>query len=278
MCTAIANPVSSTGQRDMAFLIRESAEEYHARSKEFLTGHQLADFRRCPALYRKRKLGPVGDEDRPAHLIDRALRTLVLKGRDQFEAEYAVGGPINPQTGEMFGPTTREFAEWAEVQGKAALTLEQFDLVESMADGVRANGLAMDLLSEGIAEGVVRTEYCGVPSQIRIDWFDPHRGIVDLETCDDLTRFEADAKHHGYVHHVAFRRAVLAQVIAVLMPMFLISVERELPYRCGVWKVHDDALAQARRDNEAAIERLKRCGATDTWSTGYEECRVLDAI
>jgi len=121
VCTAIANPVSSTGQRDMAFLIRESAEEYHARSKEFLTGHQLADFRRCPALYRKRKLGPVGDEDRPAHLIDRALRTLVLKGRDQFEAEYAVGGPINPQTGEMFGPTTREFAEWAEVQGKAAL-------------------------------------------------------------------------------------------------------------------------------------------------------------
>ena len=125
-----------------SFLIREPAEVYHAKAKEHLTSHDLGDFRRCPLLYRKKKLGLIADEDRPAYLIGRALHTLVLEGRDRFEAEYAVGGPINPKTGEIFGPTTKAFAEWAAAQGKPVLTVAQFDLVENMADGVRANGIA----------------------------------------------------------------------------------------------------------------------------------------
>ena len=259
-------------------IIEEPMEEYQARSKQRLTSHQLGDFRKCPALHRKKKLGLIPDEDRPAYQIGRALHTLVLEGRSKFEAEYAVGGPINPKTGEIFGPTTKAYAEWAAAQGKAVLTLAQFDLVESMADGVRTNGMAVDLLSEGIAEGVVWCDYCGIPSQIRMDWFDPHRGIADLKTCDDLTWFEADARRYGYAHQLAFYRAVLAQVIGIVMPVYLIGVEKKEPYRAGVWKSCEDTLAQAQKENQAAIERLKRCVATDTWPTGYEECRVFDAI
>lgn len=147
-----------------------------------------------------------------------------------------------------------------------------------MADGVRANGMAVDLLSEGIPEGVVRCDYRDMPSQIRVDFFDPHRGVVDLKTCDDLGWFEADSRRYGYAHQMAFYRAVLTQVIGIPMPVFLIGVEKREPYRCGVWKITDDTLAQAQKENEAAIERLKRCIATDTWPTGYEEVRVFDAI
>ena len=265
--TAAPSPVS-----------QEPAEQYHAKAKENLSSHQLGDFRRCPLLYRKKKLGLIEEEDRPAYLIGRALHTHVLEGRDRFEAEYTVGGPINPKTGEMFGPTTKAYATWAAAQGKAVLTVAQFDLIENMADGVRANGMAVDLLSEGIPEGVVRCEYRDMPCQIRMDWFDPHRGVVDLKTCDDLTWFEADSRRYGYTHQMAFYRAVLAQVIGIAMPVFFIAIEKRQPFRCGVWKITDDTLAQAQKENEAAIERLKRCIATDTWPTGYEEVRVFDAI
>ena len=259
-------------------VIRESFAEYQTKSKSYLTSHQLGDFRQCPLLYRKKKLGLIEDEDRPAYLIGRALHTLVLEGRDKFESEYAVGGPINPKTGEMFGPTTKAYAEWAVAQGRAVLTLPQFDLIENMADGVRANGMAIDLLSEGIPEGVVRTEYCGMPCQMRADWLDPHRHILDLKTCDDLTWFEADARRYGYTHQLAFYRAVLQQVIGLFMPAFFIAVEKKPPFRCGVWQIHEDSLAQAQKENEAAIERLKRCIAIDTWPSGYEEVRLFDAI
>ena len=70
----------------------------------------------------------------------------------------------------------------------------------------------MGLLEYGEPEGVVRADYCGMPCQIRMDWFEPHHGIVDLKTCDDLTWFEADARRYGYAHQLAFYRAVLAQV------------------------------------------------------------------
>jgi len=169
-------------------LIHESTEVYQAKAKEYLTSHQLADFRRCPLLYRKKKLGLVEEGDRPAYLVGRALHTLVLEGRDRFEEEYAVGGPVNPKTGQLYGSGTKAFAEWAAAQGKPVLTVGQCDLVQYMAEGVRQHGLARDLLCEGVAEGVVRAEYCGLPCQVRMDWFDPHRGIEDLKTCDDPQR------------------------------------------------------------------------------------------
>ena len=252
-----------------SFLIHEPAETYHARAGEFLSSHQLGDFRKCPQLYYQKKLGIVQDEDRPAYLVGRAVHTLALEGQDRFDAEYSVGGPINEKTGQPFGANTKAFAEWAAKHGKPVLTDAQYALVNFMAASVRGHELASQLLAEGVAEGVVRTDYCGLPCQIRMDWFDPHQGIVDLKTCDDLTWFEADARRFGYGHQVAFYRAVLAQVIGVAMPVFFIAVEKKEPYRCGVWKVTDDTLAAAQRENEAAIERLKGCRDADEWPSGY---------
>ena len=151
------------------------------------------------------------------------------------------------------------------------------DLIEQMAAGVAMNDAAVDLLLYGRAEGVVRADYCGVPSQIRIDWLHPHRGIVDLKTCDDLTWFEADARRYGYHRQMAFYRAVLAQALdGLLVPVYFVAAEKKEPFRCGVWRVSDDTLAIARNENEAAIRRLAACRQRDLWPTGYEEVRVLD--
>jgi hypothetical protein len=134
----------------------------------------------------------------------RAAHTLILEGRERYAAEYAVGGPINPATGKRYGSNTKAFAEWAAAQGKPVLTDEKALLIESMADGVVAHDIAMSLMAKGVAEGVVRAEYCGLACQARMDWFNPDRGIVDLKTCDDLTYFEADARRYGYTHQLAF--------------------------------------------------------------------------
>jgi len=261
-----------------SFLIREPAEDYHAKARQFLTSHQLGDFRKCPFLYFKKRHGLVADEGRPAFLVGRATHTLILEGKERFEEEYAVGGPINPKTGKVFGSSTKTWTEWAEAQGRHVLTEAQFELVNSMAIGVAMNDRAEELLCEGVAEGVVRADYRGLPCQIRMDFLDPHRGIVDLKTCDDLTWFEADAKRYGYVYQLAFYRAVLRQVIGLAMPVFFLAVEKKEPFRSGVWQVHEDVLNQAERENEAAIQRLKQATESDTWPTGYEEVRLFDSI
>ena len=264
-----------------AFVLREAEEAYRKRSKEFLSSHQLADFRKCPLLYRQKKSGMIADEDRPAYQIGRAAHTLILEGRACFKEHYAVGGPINPKTGAPYGTGTKAYAEWAEAQGRPVLTPEQAALVEAMAAGVQTNAEAQRLLASGIPEGVVRANYRGLDCQIRMDWFSADHGIVDLKTADDLTWFEADARRFGYVHQVAFYRSVLALVMGETpdsIPVHFIGVEKKQPYRCGVWLVAPESLRQAATENEAAMERLKQCERTGVWTTGYESKRVFDSF
>ncbi|MGE3808677.1 MAG: PD-(D/E)XK nuclease-like domain-containing protein [Gemmataceae bacterium] len=260
------------------FLIREPAEVYHAKRSEYLTSHALAEFRKCPLLYLHRKFGLLKDEDRPAYLLGRAAHTLILEGRDRFNEDYMVGGPINPKTNQPFGQGTKAWAEWAAGQRRAVLSDDQFELISNLSASVHAHSIAASLLRQGVPEGVVRTSYRDVSCQIRMDWFDSDTGITDLKTCDDLTWFESDARRLGYIHQLVFYRAVLAQVTGALVTTHFIAVEKKTPYRTGVWKVHADVLAIAQQDNEAAIDRLKHCRETSSWPTGYEELRVYDHV
>jgi len=262
---------------DISVLSVEPAEEYHAKAGEYLSSHQLLDFIKCPWLHRKKVIGLIKDKDSPAYLVGRAAHSRILEGREAYESDFAIGGPINPTTSRPYGSNTKKFREWAAQQGKPVLTCDQGALVENMVGGLTMNDKAVDLLRHGRSEGVVRAEYCNTPSQIRIDWLHPHRGIVDLKTCDDLTWFEADAKRYRYIHQMAFYRAVLSQVInQVLVPVHVVAVEKKEPFRCGVWRMADDALAIAQRENEAAIRRLRSHRQDDYWPTGYEEVRILD--
>lgn len=259
-------------------LIREPSEVYHAKAGEYLSSHLLADFRRCPQLYFRKRCGLVPNEDRPAYLLGRAAHALVLEGKEAFQDGFAVGGPINPKTGQPFGSTTKAFAEWVASQHKEVLTAEQYSLIERMADSVERHKIASELLAVGVAEGVLRTEYCAVPCQIRIDWFAAQRAVCDLKTVDNLDYFEADARRYSYCHQLAFYVAVLREVIGKNMPAFFIAVEKREPFRTGVWRVDEEVLLAAMRENEAAIRRLRQCEASGEWPTGYEEQRVFDYL
>lgn len=265
-------------QRASAVLLREPPEVYHAKAGEYLSSHLLADFRRCPQLYFRKRCGLVPHEDRPAYLLGRAAHALILEGKEAFQAAFSVGGPINPKTGQPFGPTTKAFAEWVASQKKEVLTTEQYSLVERMADSALRHPIASELLSDGLAEGVARTEYGGVPCQIRIDWFAPGRAMCDLKTVDSMDYFEADARRYGYCHQLAFYTGVLYERINELVPAFFIAVEKREPFRTGVWRVDNEVLLHAMRENEAAIRRLRQCEASGEWPTGYEEQRVFDYL
>lgn len=264
--------------------IFEPAETYHASAKDYLSSHRLADFRKSPLLYHRKLSGQIVDEETTAYLIGRATHTLVLEGRERFLAEYAVGGPINERTGKPYDPRSKAFTEWVGSQGKPVLTPKQVSNIEEMAAGVMGHSLARQLLVLGVAEAVLRTPWpagSGVDCQVRIDWFTHMDGaaIVDLKTTDDLTYFEIDARKYGYAHQLAFYRSVSAAA-AVLdprdLPVHLVAVEKKEPYRCGVWRMGEDVLAIAQKDNEEAVKRLRHCRATNTWPTGYEQMRTFD--
>ena len=265
---------------NLRFLIREPAEVYFAKARENLSSHALADFRRCPLLFRRKEQGLIPDRDSHAFLVGRAAHVLILEGRERFESEYAVGGPINPKTGQPFGSATKAFAQWAERIGKAVLSDDQAALVELMAASVREHLFARELLSDGVPEGVVRCRHAGHDCQARIDWLSPApgRGIVDLKTTDSLDGFELDFRAFGYAHQLAFYRALVQRACGVLMPVHVIAVEKREPFRTGVWQVGAHVLDAAQRENEAAMRELARCRETGVWPTTYEGIRLIDHL
>ncbi|HEY3325069.1 MAG TPA: DEAD/DEAH box helicase family protein [Planctomycetota bacterium] len=178
------------------FICHEPEKEYREKSKEFLSSHLLADFRKCPALFFKKRQGLVPDEDRPAYALGRATHTLILEGRDKFKQQYAFGGPINPKTNAYYGANTKAYAEWAAAQGKPVLTDDQVALIRDLASAVRAHEGATELLREGTAEAVVRHEYCGVPCQVRMDCFNPE-SLVAFQICWKLwnSRWNRTGEH-----------------------------------------------------------------------------------
>ncbi|MDA9858963.1 PD-(D/E)XK nuclease-like domain-containing protein [Rubripirellula sp.] len=259
-------------------LIQEPAAEYHAQSGRNLSSHLLARFRESPLLYHRTVAGEVDEIDRAAYLLGQAAHALILEGRAAYERQFAVGGPVNPKTGQTYGANTKAFQVWADSQGKPVLTDAQASLVEQLSHAVLLHPIAERLLDDGVAEGVLRADYSGMPCQIRLDWFSPQNGIVDLKTCNDLTWFESDARRFGYMHQMAFYRAVVSQFAQMLVPVHIIAVEKKEPYRCGVWQVGQDVLGQCQKENQEAIERLKRCQANDHWPTGYEQIRQFDYV
>ena len=203
---------------------------------------------------------------------------LILEGRERFEAEFAVGGPINPKTEKPYGPTTKAFAEWAQRIGKPVLSDDQAAVIEQMAASVKGHIFARELLIKGQAEGVVRRKYGGHPCQIRLDWLNPieGRGLVDLKTTDNLDSFEGSIDTFGYVYQLAFYRSVIGEAIGRTLPVHIIAVEKREPFRCGVWVIDDSLLDQAQHENERAMAELASCQDRGRWPTRYESLRKFD--
>ena len=268
----------TTAQPFTQVLNAEPEETYAAHRKDHLSSHALTEFRKNPRLYRSKQLGLVVEEERAAFVVGRAAHCRVLEGETEFRRRFAIGGPINPKTGKSFGQDTKAYAEWAAAIGKPAITQDTADLCDRLARAVREHEAAAALITEGRPEGVVRAEYGGFASQIRIDWTHPERGLVDLKTIDDLDWFEAQARSFSYAHQLAFYRAILAQAAGRKPEVHVIAVEKKEPYRVGVWRFSDQVLDAAARENLAAIERLKVCRAQDCWPTGYETVRSFDYL
>lgn len=255
--------------------LREPGDVYRSRRRENLTSHQLADYRFCPRYHKRKAAGLVPERSGEDYTVGAAAHCLILEGKQRFDQDYHVGGPINPKTEKPYGEETKAFREWAAQQTKTVLSEDQYALVCQLLAAVRSHVRAAELLDSGIAEGVLRTKIVGVPCQIRADWFTPDFGLVDLKTCYSLDSFPTDTEAYHYVEQMAFYRRVLRDFVDEDVPVRLIAVEKREPFRCGVWLLSPHKLDEAERQNFLAILDLAESRRADHWPTGYESERVI---
>lgn len=261
-----------------ADFIWEESNVYHAQAADFLSSHQLTDYIQSPINYWYKR-NVTKDKPEPASFFTgRAVHQLILEGEEVFNANYIVGGPINERTGKPYGTDTIKYREWlAEngAEGKAGLSETDYELIDTCRKSVTAHAIASGLLMVGFPEAVVRAEYMGTPCQIRIDWFNPAKGIVDLKTCRNIDRFHLDFNDYLYANQLSFYQEVFKARFGEKPEVFIIAAEVSEPYRTGVYRICDSTLSEARHQNEAFIPKFVESKTTGVYPTRYEDMRIL---
>lgn len=187
-------------------------------------------------------------------MIAQAAHTLILDGRERYEAEYAVGRPLAAKTGKPFRSNTKAFTDWAEKLGKPGIADTDAAMIEEMAASVRSHVFARELLADGVPEGLVRCRRHGFLCQARLEWVNlvDRRGLVDLKTADSIDSLESHIDAFKYVHQLAFYRSLFEQASGVMLPVHIIAVEKREPFRCGVWRISAHYLDAAQPANDDA--------------------------
>ncbi len=261
---------------DLGFLAHEPEEDYRALSREYLDAEQLGDFREDAFLFHKRQRGLVPPPTRRGAELDAAAAVRIAQGRDQYLSSFAINGPIDPETGEPYGEYSYKYREWAAQQSKPVLNAEQAEQVEHIDFAYRAHDAARSLLADGVPFGVVRAKYCGIPCQARVDWLNPRHGVVAILACDRFSWRDLHVRDN--IHQLAFHRALLAEACGRHLPVHVIALEKQIPHRCGVWRISGWLLRRAQKENEKALARLHECRRFNRWPTGYERVRKLAPI
>lgn len=262
-------------------LITQSMQGYNENRAHYLSSGGLGVARtKSLADFQYQRENPT-DSDTAAFLEGRAIHVLVLEGPVKYLDEFHIGGPTNNKNKE-FGIDTEKFREarkqCREQKNKELITTGINNRAQKIKEACHAHPVMADILLVGQFEKVVRTKYLGVDCQVRMDWISPVYGICDLKTCADLTKFERHAKYNfGYYNQAAFYRSIIKNVIPEFgdLPFSFLAVEKEPPYKAGVFMMDEHLLDVYEKANQILIEELAHAQNTGVWSTGFEELKII---
>jgi hypothetical protein len=252
--------------------------DYHAAatSGRYVSSTMLREFQRCPSHYSELTSGKTIRSDSDAMRFGRAAHALLMEGEKAFHSRYVIGGPFNEKTGRSYGPGTKIFGEWLNdngLQRKSVVTNTEYATLCRMRKALYAHTELSRLLALGWPELSARAEVEGVDCQARLDWLRPDNMAIDMKTVDDISRFERDARRFGYLNQFAFYRDVCRAAGSADISMIAAVVEKQPPFRVGVWHFSADILEPYSVQNRADLRALLTCKKNNRWKTGYEALR-----
>lgn len=244
-----------------------SNEEYHldpslsASGAKTIAMQSLAHFK-----YAKRKPSTAFD-------VGTAVHTLVLEPHLKSSV--------------WCGPETRRGSAWkdqyaaAAEEGAVLLTEADYQVAVDMANSVRSNAAAMELLSGDLvveASVFAQDKATGVDMRCRPDgWRKDIAAIIDLKTTIDPSPwgFAKQAANFGYhLQDQFYRRCMLNDGHEVDRFIF-IAVGKDAPYPVGVYELDFQSLDEGAAGVQYALDKYHRALKTNVWDYGYGELQTI---
>lgn len=261
-------------------VIEEPHEEYNEKRSENTTSSLIKKLVKESAADMKWAEDNPDNEVKVAYILGNAVHAMVLEGLKKYDEMFIIGGPKN-DNGEEFGLKSQAFVDERKdvnFAGKELITNGLHKIAMKMRRSCLKHDLVKDILSEGVSERVIRTDYMGMPCQVRYDLLTPVWGIPDLKTCRDLFQFKREARFkYGYLYQAAFYQTIAYSVAPEFgyMPFCFIAVESKPPYKVGVWQIEDEDMQYYRDGVTDALIYLKECRETGVYPTGFENIQTI---
>lgn len=238
------------------------------RAAEGFSCSEMKEFARTPAHYRALKENP--KPTTPARRIG-ILSHLAVFEPDAFDATTIVAPVVNKRTNA--GKEILAQFEQANA-GKDMVSQDEFDLVRSIADAVRAHPLIKEHLEVGFAEVSVwaREPETQVLCKGRLDWLTGDGLILDLKTTEDAGQdaFARNVVKLKYDLQAAHYTRLLADAGRAASDFLFIAAEKSPPFGVAVYKLYPEDIEQALSERRVLLHRFAECLNSDSWP-GYDE-------
>lgn len=176
----------------------------------------------------------------------------------------------------------RRGKEWEAFQANHAddliVTAADYEKANRMADAVRANYLAQDVL-RGTREKTLLWKDGGRECRATPDVADYLNHVTELKTCAtaDPQRFTWQALRMHYHAQLAwYLDAVVACGLGRPQAAYIVAVESSAPWPVTVLRLTDRALEAGRRACRLWFERLRGCERTGEWPAYSQSVLDLD--
>lgn len=185
------------------------------------------------------------------------------------------------------GPETRRGNAWkdqyaaAAEEGAILLTEGDYQVAVEMANSVRSNAAAMELLGGDLlveASIFSHDEATGVDMRCRPDgWRKDIAAVIDLKTTIDPSPsgFAKQCANFGYhLQDQWYRRCMLNDGHEVDRFIF-IAVGKENPYPVGVYELDYQSLEEGAAGVQCALEKYHQALKTNVWEYGYGDLQTI---
>jgi len=240
----------------------------------------LKNYLKSPAHYRYAVDFPEEDEDTKAKIIGRASHCMILEERE-FPARYEIFDPaLRPEPQKTFGSLKnkefkRKFFEDAKAAGKDTLDIADFQEVQGMAAGVRANEAAMKILKGCKTEHIITwvDPDTKVPCKALIDLHDNERPVAiagDIKSMDNASPGGVSqfmAKWNTHVQLAFYADGLSMHYGKAFSHMFLIAVEKKKPHVCQPYYVDERALELGRTVYKSLLNIHRNCVDNKFWGS-----------
>ena len=183
--------------------------------------------------------------------------------------------------GRRAGKEYNELKESADAAGAIILNTQEYDKVHRMAEAVRANSAAAELLSgKLVCEASILTTdaLTGVDMRARPDgWRTDIACLLDLKTTIDPSPegFAKQAANLGYHIQESWYRRVMELDGHEVDRFIFIAVGKDAPYKVGIYELDTESLNEGDAAVQYALEQYAIAQANDDWGYDYGELTTI---